>query len=187
MSTKLSPGMLAPNFDTQDVFGNRVALQMYTGKGLHLAFFRNGACAMCNLQVHRLIQQYPTYQQHGLEIVAVFESPRSSVLEHVTKQNAPFPIIADPSAELYDLYGLESSQEKVMAPVDMEWRNGLIQEAEAIGYKLTHEEGSNFFRLPADFLIGPDQKIYEVFYSEVVGTHLPHEAVDSFMAQLAQR
>jgi peroxiredoxin len=178
--------MIAPDFDTQDVFGNRISLQSYaaSGKRLHLNFFRNAACAMCNLQVHRLIQQYPTYQQSGVEIIAVFESPEANILQYVTRQNVPFPIIADPGAKLYDLYGVETSQEKVMAQVDMDWRNGLIQEAEAIGYPLTKEEGSNFFRLPAEFLIGQDQKIYEAYYAEVVGVHLPHEAVDSFMAQL---
>ena len=185
MSMKLSTNTMAPDFATQDVFGNHIALQDYAGKGLYLAFLRNAGCAMCNLQVHRLIQQYPTYHKHGLEFVVIFESPQASILEHVTRQNAPFPIIADPGARLYDLYGVETSPEKVMAPVDMAWRNGLIQEAEAIGYRLVREEGSNFFRLPADFLIGPNQKIYEAFYSEVVGTHLPFEVVDRFVAQLA--
>ena len=185
MSIKLSPNMTAPDFATQDVLGNHIALQNYAGKGLFLSFLRNAGCAMCNLQVHRLIQKYPTYHKQGLEFIVVFESSQASISEHVTRQNAPFPIIADPDAKLYDLYSVETSQEKVMAPVDMAWRNGLIQEAEAIGYKLRREEGSNFFRLPADFLIGPDQKIYEAFYTEVVGTHLPFEVVDRFIAQLA--
>jgi peroxiredoxin Q/BCP len=181
---KLTMGMIAPDFATEDVFGNPISRGAYAGKGLLLSFFRNGACAICNLQVHHLIKKYPDYQRHGLEIVAVFESPRASVVQHVSKQNAPFPIIADPEAKLYDLYGVESSQEKVLAPVDLDWRNQLIQEAEAIGYKLTKEEGSNFFRLPADFLIGPDQHISAIHYSEAVGTHLSFEEIEQFLAQL---
>jgi peroxiredoxin Q/BCP len=182
---KLTIGMLSPAFETEDVFGNLISLRDYAGKRLLLSFFRNGASAICNLQVHHMIAKYPEYHRQGLEMIAVFESPRESVLQHVSKQNVPFPIIADPHAVLYDLYGVESSEEKVMAPVDMNWRNQLIQEAKAIGFELIKEEGSNFFRLPADLLIGPDQRISAAFYSEVVGMHLPFEEIEKSLAQPA--
>src|SRR5205823_6155922 len=143
----------APDFEAEEIFGNPVSLKAYAGKLVLLSFLRNGACAMCNLQIHKLIERFPEYHSRGLEVIAVFESPRESVVTHVSKQNVPFTIIADPRAVLYDLYSVESSQEKVLVPVDETWRNGMIREAEAIGYKLMHEEGSNFFRMPADFLI----------------------------------
>ncbi len=179
---KLSPGMVAPGFEMEDIFGKRHSIQAYAGKLLLLSFFRNGACAICNLQIHKLIEHYPDYHSRGLEILAVFESPRESVRTHVAKQDAPFPIIADPDARLYDLYGVEISQEKVLAPVNEEWRSGMIQEAESIGYKLTHEEGSNFFRVPADFLIGPDQRIQVAFYADVVGEHIAWEQIEDALS-----
>lgn len=181
---KLTAGQPAPDFTTEDIFGTPIALKDYAGKGLLLSFFRNGACALCNLQVHRLIQKYPEYTARGLEVLAVFESPRESVRAHVGKQDAPFPIIADPTAALYNLYGLESSEEKVMAPVEGTWREALIQEAKDIGYALQHEEGSNFFRLPADFLIGPDQRIVSAFYVDVVGQHISFDEIDAFLKAL---
>ncbi len=183
---KLTVDTVAPDFQTEDVFGQPVSLRAYAGKLLLLSFFRNGACAMCNLRVHHLIQRYGDYHKQGLEVVAVFESPRESVLTNVSKQNAPFPIIADPTATLYDRYGVETSQEKVMAPVDEDWRNGMIREAEAIGYKLTREDGANFFRLPADFLIGPDQRIQTAFYSNAIGEHLTFEEIDHALDQMTQ-
>ncbi len=179
---RLAPGMAAPNFEMEDIFGNRRSIQAYAGKLLLLSFFRNGACAICNLQVHKLIERYPDYHCRGLEILAVFESPRESLRMHVARQDAPFPIIADPDARLYDLYGVETSQAKVLAPVDEEWRNGMIQEAESIGYKLTHEEGSNFFRVPADFLIGPDQRIQVAFYADVVGEHIAWDQIETALS-----
>ena len=182
---KLTSGRVAPDFEAEDIFGNPVSPKSFAGKLLLLSFFRNGACAICNLQVHRLIQHYPDFHKRGLEIVAVFESPRESVLANVSKQDAPFPIIADPTAELYDLYGVESSLEKVMASVDGDLQKKLVRDAEAIGYKLTHEEGSNFFRLPADFLIGPNKLIQQAFYSEMVGQHLPFEQISHALDQLA--
>lgn len=140
---------------------------------------------MCNLQIHRLIQRFPGYHSRGLEVIAVFESPRESVLTHVSKQNGPFPIVADPGAALYDLYGVETSQEKTLAPVDETWRNGMIHEAETIGYTLTHEDGSNFFRLPADFLIGPDSRIQVAFYSNAVGEHISWQQIDNALMRFA--
>jgi peroxiredoxin len=180
---KLVPGTPAPQFEAEDIFGNPIDLKQYAGKPVLLSFFRNGACAICNLQVHKLIRRYPDFHQQGLEVIAMFESPRSSVLEYVSKQDAPFPIIADPEARLYDLYGVETDEVKVMAAVANP-RHDLIQEAEAIGYKLTHEEGSNFFRLPADFLICPSQDIDYVFYSDIVGDHIAFKTIEQFLDKL---
>jgi hypothetical protein len=67
----------------------------------------------------------------------------------------------------------------------MEWRNQMIADAVAIGYALTKEEGSNFFRLPADFLIGPDGRICSVFYSGAVGQHMPFAEIEKSLAELA--
>jgi len=70
---RLSVGTPAPIFQTQDVFDNPIDLATYAGRTVLLSFFRNGACAICNLQVHKLIQHYPAYHAKGLEILAVFE------------------------------------------------------------------------------------------------------------------
>ncbi len=180
---KLTTGMVAPEFAATDISGQAISLSAYAGKRLLLSFFRNGACAMCNLRVHHLIERFPMYRERGLEMVAVFESPRESILTHVAKQYAPFPLIADPQGVLYDLYGVETSREKVLAPVDDAWRQGMIQEAAAIGYALTPEEGSNFFRLPAEFLIGPDQRIEIAFYVNAVGEHLSFAEIDAVLLQ----
>src|ERR1041385_6197495 len=96
---KLTSGTPAPIFQVEDIFGQSVDLKAYVGKPVLLSFFRNVACAICNLQVHKLIRKYPDFHAQGLEIIAVFESPRSSVLEYMSKQDAPFPIIAAPEAQ----------------------------------------------------------------------------------------
>src|SRR5262245_18619131 len=97
----IQSGTLAPLFQAVDLFGNAVDLAAYRGKPLLLSFFRNAACALCNLRVHNLIERYATYQRAGLEMMAIFESPAASMLQYVGKQDAPFPIIADPDAQLY--------------------------------------------------------------------------------------
>jgi len=182
---KLTAGTRAPLFKTEDVFGQPIDLAAYAGKPLLLSFFRNGACAVCNLQVHKLIQKYPTYHAQGLEILAVFESPRESILQYVGKQDAPFPIIADPQARLYDLYGVESSEAKVKGSLGDPVQDAVVAEAAQNGFNLTHEDGTNFFRLPADFLICPDGTIELAYYTELVGLHLPFAEIEAFLTQLA--
>jgi thioredoxin-dependent peroxiredoxin len=181
-ATRLSVGLAAPNFQMEDIFGNRIDLQAYRGRPLLLSFFRNAACAICNLRVHKLIQQYPSWQAAGLDVVAVFESPRANMLQYVGKQDAPFPIIGDPQARLYDLYGVETSEEKVKATMAAPNAQNIIQEAAAAGYTLTPEEGSNFHRIPADFLIDGDGIIRQVFYADLLGEHIAFADIEAFLA-----
>ena len=178
---RLISGAEAPSFVTEDATGKRVALADYRGRRVLLSFFRNARCALCNLRVHHLIQRFDQFQSAGLVVLAVFESPAESLVQHVARQEVPFPLVADPTARLYELYGVESSPEKVAAVVQQEpgWLKPLIAEAQSIGYDLVPEPGSNFARLPADFLIGPDGRIVTAFYSEAPGQHLPWESLES--------
>ena len=76
---RLSVGTPAPDFKAADIFGQPIDLESRAGKPILLSFLRNGACALCNLQVHKLIQHYDRLHEAGLEIIAVFESPVESV------------------------------------------------------------------------------------------------------------
>ncbi len=178
---QIEQGMLAPDFQTEDIFGNSIKLADYRGKKLLIGFFRNAACAICNLRVHRMIERYPEWQAQGLEVLAVFEAPTANILQYVGKQDAPFPIIADPQARLYDLYGLESSESKVASTMQRPEIQSVIGEAAAAGFVLTKEEGSNFYRMPAEFLIGPDLVVSQSHYAEYVYDHLPFEVIDEFI------
>jgi thioredoxin-dependent peroxiredoxin len=67
----------------------------------------------CNLRVHHRIRHYPSYKQRGLAVLVVFESPAERMHEYVGRQDAPFALIADPEARLYELYHVESSATKL--------------------------------------------------------------------------
>jgi len=178
---QIQSGVPAPMFRVEDIFGEPISLEGYAGKRLLLAFFRNAACAICNLRVHQLILRYPGYQQAGLEVLAVFESPRENILQYVGKQDAPFPIVADPQAQLYDLYGVETSESKVAKTMAMPEAQETIHAAAAQGFVLTPEPGSNFNRMPAEFLIGPDLIVRHAHYATYVMDHLPFEAIEEFL------
>jgi peroxiredoxin Q/BCP len=181
-AVRLSAGLNAPTFQAQDIFGNSVDLQTYRGKPVLLSFYRNAACALCNLRVHEMIQKYPVYHAAGLDMIAIFESPRENLLQYVGKQAAPFPIIGDPGAALYDLYGVEVSEEKVNASMTDAGAAARIKDASAAGFELTREDGSNFFRMPADFLIDANGTIRQAYYSDVVGEHLLFADIEDYLS-----
>ena len=174
----LQPGQTAPTFQTQDIFDQPVSLDSHTGKWILFSFFRNGACAICNLRIHQLIQQYPKWQHLGLEVIGVFESPAASVRQYVGRQDAPFPIISDPQAQLYDLYCVETSEAKVSTTMQMPQTEAIIQQAAQHGFALTPEEGSNFNRIPADFLIDPTGTLRIAHYAQHLTDHLPFEVIE---------
>jgi thioredoxin-dependent peroxiredoxin len=178
---QIQTGKTAPSFVVQDIFGNELALENYRGKKLWLQFFRNSACAICNLRVHQLSQLYPTWQKQGVEVIAVFESPLENIRRYVGRQHLPFPIVADPDGELYRLYDVEVSSEKVAKTMAMSETPQIIAEAQDAGFALTKEEGSNFNRIPAEFLINPDLTVYHAHYGQYIYDHLPFEAVDEFV------
>src|SRR5215212_3426158 len=177
----IQSGTPAPVFHAVDLFGNSVDLDAYRGTPLLLSFFRNAACALCNLRVHQLIERYADLQRAGLAIVAIFESPAESMRQYVGKQDAPFPIIADPQAQLYTLYGVESSEAKIAATMGMSATQQVIGAAAAQGFQLTEEAGSNFLRMPADFFIGADGVVLEAHYADYVWDHLPFARIEELL------
>jgi thioredoxin-dependent peroxiredoxin len=177
---KIQSGMTAPSFDVEDMFGKPVNLLSYSDRKVLLAFFRNSACAICNLRVHQLIQQYSEWSQKGLEIIAVFESQLENMAPYVGQREAPFPIIADPQAKLYELYGVEVSEEKIQRMMNNPETKQVIIYAEEQGFPLIKEEGSNFHRLPAEFLIGPDLRVQLAHYSETVYEHIALDTIAQF-------
>lgn len=61
----------------------------------------------------------------------------------------------------------------------------VVQTAAAHGFELTPEPDSNFHRLPADFLIAPDQTIFQAHYAAHVSDHLPYAVIERFLAALS--
>ncbi|MDF2652888.1 MAG: hypothetical protein K0Q73_8693 [Paenibacillus sp.] len=182
MRIPLSKGEIAPDFTFTGVDGVPLQLSDLRGRKVLLAFFRNAACAMCNLRVRHFIRRYVQWRLQGLEIVALFESPETSMSQYVSRQEAPFPLIADPQANLYDLYDVEVSEEKVQATMADTNTQKFVAEAAAEGFALTKEEGSNFYRIPAEFLIDENGIVQDAHYGQLVIDHLPLDVIDRFAA-----
>lgn len=98
-----------PEFSVMDINGEIQSPEKYMGQKWMLSFFRYASCPACNLRIHELTKVYDELQEKGFSILAVFESPKESILDYVAKDELPFPIIPDPERELYKLYSIESS------------------------------------------------------------------------------
>lgn len=182
---RLKAGAEAPEFAVNDISGMELSLARYRGKKLMLSFFRNAACVLCNVQIHKLIAKYPWFKKQGLELIAVFESPAENIRSFVGRQSPSFPIVADPEGDLYKTYGVENSEALVGAALQNSgagYLKDLIETAASIGYTLTQEPGSNFFRMPADFLIDEHGIIRAAHYTEVLGKHIPEGEIELFLA-----
>jgi peroxiredoxin len=104
-----------------------------------------------------------------LHPVAVFQSPKESILKYVGKQSIPFPVIADPERMLYQLYGIESS---CSGFIKGSLRLASVTSALMKGFFPGKMEGIKSM-VPADFLIGPDLTVQLAYYGRDIGDHLP--------------
>ena len=174
---RIQPGQPAKNFTIEDILGNSVALTDYKGKRLMLSFYRYAGCPLCNLRIHYLIQQHPLFVKKNLHMVAIFQSPRESILKYAGRQNAPFPVIADPQRILYRLYGIESSWPGF---IKGSLRLSLVLSALMKGFLPGKMEGIKSM-VPADFLIGPDLTVQVAYYGKDIGDHLPIERINEWL------
>jgi peroxiredoxin Q/BCP len=182
---RIREGELAQGFHGEDIWDTPVNLADYAGKYVLLSFFRFASCPYCNLRVHRMIGRYEAYREKGMEMLAIFESPNETMRHYVGKERAPFPIIGDPTNQLYQLYGLEKSWRKLFKTfISPKSLLATVRE----GLYATFLKGfwpgkidAGVHRMPADFLIGPDQIVRKAYYGNYPGDHLPFEEIDQLL------
>jgi len=167
---RLQAGQAAPDFLRPDIGGKTIRLNDYRGRYLLLSFYRYASCPFCNLQVHELIQHVVEFDKRGLSLLAVFQSARAGIREHVGKQRPPFPIIPDPGHSMYRSYRVETSLPGLLLGLTL--RLGKALKAMGRGFLPVRMEGS-ITLVPADFLIDPDGTILLAFYGKDISDHLP--------------
>ncbi len=175
MSRRLAPGDPVPELVGIDWRGERVDLSSLRGTRVWLAFFRYASCPLCNLRVRDIIARHDELTAGGMSIIAVFQSPASSVARYVGKQAPPFPLVCDPEERLYRRFGLEARLSAFVSPANVA-RASL---ATAAGFLPGAMDGTKT-RIPADFLVDEDGVLADVFYGDVIADHIPFERVEHF-------
>src|SRR5688500_13096467 len=86
----------AIDFAAATIEGDTFRLSDLKGKKIFLSFYRNGACALCNLRVHEISVRQKDFDQAGIKIIAVFESSIEDMKPYVGKQELNFVLLSDP-------------------------------------------------------------------------------------------
>jgi thioredoxin-dependent peroxiredoxin len=183
---KLKVGQLAPAFIAQDLAGRPLRLANLRGRTLLLSMYRAAACPLCNVRTSLLISRYPTYRRNGVEVLAFFESSPDAAHRYLDRLRAPFPILLDPTRTIYDDYGLRTSW--FGAAYARLFRGPVYREAARLGIgadfirNITDVDG-HFARLPAEFIIGPDQRIRAAHYGRDAGDFMRFAQLDAYLAR----
>jgi peroxiredoxin Q/BCP len=175
----LSTGDQALAFSTTDILGNVVTLADYRGKKTLICFFRYVGCPFCQLVFQAILAQYPKFAKKGLAIVVFFQSPKESIIEAMQGTAVPFPVIADPEKELYNLYGVESSvlgAVRGLVKIPTFYRR--LQKEHIRTGKL---EG-DLLLMPAYFLVGPPEfTVHKARYSADFTGQMPFVDIEDFL------
>jgi len=175
---RLTSSMAAPTFSVIDVTNVTQTLEQYRGKPLLISFMRFASCPFCNLRLWYLQQRYDILHAQGLQIVIIFESSPEVIKALFDESPLPFPIIADPTRALYQMYGVEQSWQS--------WFKSLFTripeyfEARRLGLIRGKRDGS-LIGLPADFLIDTNQRIHTAYYGSDIADHLPFECIEAML------
>jgi peroxiredoxin Q/BCP len=181
----LKPGQIAPSFTMEDLHGHSIALTDYQHQRVFLSFLRFAGCPFCGLRVYGLSLRYPIFQQAGVAVIGVVESSQELAQKHMNLRDAPFPIIADPQSQLYRRYQAKATRWGFWRTLRR--RDAEFQEADQHGFVDLVNGGprngdGNLYRLPAEFLIGPDQRIEQLHYGKDIGDFLPFDTIQTWIA-----
>lgn len=172
---KLVSGQKAPLFVTKDIFGNTVDLNQIQNEKILLSFFRYAECAMCNLQISKIMKNKDLFAEKGIRLIAVFESPADSLKSAIAnRHHFDFTIIADPNRDLYQLYKVHASWLKTMCTLSVKGLQHL-SEATKLGFKARGKVEGTLHQIPADFLIDSGKNIEIAHYGNSVIDHFPLE------------
>lgn len=175
---RVQKGSNAIDFQVEDINGNNIILSQLKEQLILLSFFRYASCPFCNLRIAQLITYYPQFQKAGLEILAFFQSPKESIQQYIIEKHEklPFPVVADPSHKVYDLYGVKSSR--------WGYFKGIIRlipftKAFRKGFRPGKVEG-RVALIPADFLID-NLIIRKSYYGSNITDHMPLEDILDYL------
>lgn len=179
--SRLKDGDTVRSFETADMRGRRVELTGQPGRHVLLSFYRYASCPLCNLRVHELSGRCGAWQEQGLDLLAVFQSPQDKLRHYVGQQQTPFPLIPDPEQRLYQLYGVGHSWGGFLKA----WVMRLPEIGRSVfgqGFLPGSVEGG-IHRIPADFLVRPNGTIAVAYYGRDIGDHLPLERIERYLQE----
>jgi len=115
-SSRVELGQEAPDFNAQDLRGEKVSLksQIENQKTL-LLFYRGGWCPICNKQLAGLAQDYDKFRALNTKIVAVSSDEPQKGEELLKKLRLPYTLLSDPNFEAIDRYSVKTENRDMLS------------------------------------------------------------------------
>ncbi len=157
---RLTLGTSAPDFTADSLGGRRVSLDQLRGRPLLLKFYRFATCPVCNLHMHRFIQEHHLVTEAGLTTIVFYHSPAEK-LAMAQNDPAPFDLVPDPAKKIFAAFGVENGLRGLVSPAVM--RD--YAKALAAGYSpgLFSSDGG-ITGNPADFIVDASGRIAFAHY-----------------------
>jgi len=179
---KIANNTIAKDFNAVTSERNFFILSRLKASKIMLSFYRNGSCAWSNYRLSELKKLRQLFLDNNVQVVSVFESMPRDIFPFSGRTEEPFYIIADPMGLLYDMYRAQSSGEKVRTAIASGATSEYSACAATNGFMSIPQEGSNFFRMPAEFLIDEDFIVRKTHYTHNVVDFLPIEEIIKWSA-----
>ncbi|PTQ89608.1 redoxin domain-containing protein [Agitococcus lubricus] len=174
---RLTTGQLAPQFVHNDLYDVTLDSRSLRGKKILLSFYRYASCPFCNLRFHALTQKQSQWQARGLETVAIFQSPKDSILEYAGSEPSVIRILPDPERTLYQRYGVEGSWAGFVKGA---LQLGTFAQALKSGHLPGKVEGE-MNMIPADFVIDEQGTIRLAYYGKDISDHVAIEDIERLL------
>jgi len=159
---RLKIGSLAPDFEAESIGGRWVSLVQLRGRPVLLKFYRFATCPICNLHMHRFIQEHRMVRDAGLTTVVLYHSPADKLAE-AQDYATPFDLVPDAGKKIFRAYGVERGLRGFVSPTVMrEYFKALVA-----GYSpgLFSSDGGVTGN-PADFLIDESGRVVFAHYGK---------------------
>jgi peroxiredoxin Q/BCP len=187
---RLKVGQPAPQFTVQDLAGHPIHLRQYFGTHVLLSFNRAAVCPLCNIRMYLLAERYAAYRAQGLNVLAFFESSPELAQEYLPRLRAPFPFIPDLEGVVYERYGLGTSW---IGTARGTLRRSVYREARRLDLGIWQlirgflAMDGHKFRMPAEFVLGPEQTIRIAHYGQDAGDFLKFSEIEDYLARIGPR
>src|SRR5579863_10220981 len=170
---RLTVGSTALNFSVQALRGRTVDLAALRGRTVLLKFYRFATCPVCNLHMHRFINEHGKLQALGLTTVVLYHSPAEK-LANENMELPPFDLVADPEKRIFRAYGVEKGWAGMFSFAVMRDYYRALR----AGFKpglFTSDGGMT--GNPADFIIDADGRIAYAHYGRQYADSLDADQV----------
>ncbi|GIM52608.1 thioredoxin-dependent thiol peroxidase [Capnocytophaga cynodegmi] len=99
-------GETIENFKGIDQNGNTIELSDYKGRKLIIFFYPKASTPGCTAEACSLRDEYSVLKEKGYELLGVSADSVSKQMNFATKNNLPFPLIADEDKKIIKQFGV---------------------------------------------------------------------------------